>query len=84
MRSLGPALALGNAVVPKGDLNTPVSGGVVVARIFEEAGLPPGVLHVLCGGPRWAALVADPNIRMISFTGSTKTGARSARPRAGH
>ncbi len=75
MRSIGPALALGNAVVLKGDLNTPVSGGVVIARIFEEAGLPSGVLHVLPGGPEVGqALVEDPNIRMISFTGSTKTG----------
>ena len=75
MRSLGPALALGNAVVLKGDLNTPVSGGVIIARLFEEAGLPDGVLHVLGGGAEVGqALVADPNVRMISFTGSTKTG----------
>ena len=50
MRSVGPALALGNAVVLKCDPNTPVTGGVVIARIFEEAGLPLGVLHVLPGG----------------------------------
>ena len=75
MRSLGPALVLGNAAILKGDLNTPVSGGVVIARIFEEAGLPSGVLHVLPGGPEVGqALVEDPNVRMISFTGSTKTG----------
>ena len=40
MRSLGPALVLGNAVVLKSDPNTPVTGGVIIARIFEEAGLP--------------------------------------------
>lgn len=75
MRSLGPALVLGNAVVLKPDLNTPVSGGVIIARIFEEAGLPAGVLHVLPGGPEVGqALVEDPNVRMISFTGSTATG----------
>jgi benzaldehyde dehydrogenase (NAD) len=75
MRSLGPALVLGNAVVLKSDPNTPVTGGVVIARVFEEAGLPSGVLHVLCGGPAVGqALVEDPNVRMISFTGSTKTG----------
>jgi benzaldehyde dehydrogenase (NAD) len=75
MRSLGPALVLGNAVVLKGDLNTPVTGSVLIARVFEEAGLPSGVLHVLCGGPEVGqALVDDPNIRMISFTGSTATG----------
>jgi benzaldehyde dehydrogenase (NAD) len=75
MRSLGGALALGNAVVLKPDANTPVTGGVVIARLFEEAGLPEGVLHVLPGdGEVGAALVADPNVRMISFTGSTATG----------
>ncbi|MQA74426.1 MAG: aldehyde dehydrogenase family protein [Solirubrobacterales bacterium] len=74
-RSVGPALALGNAVVLKSDPNTPVSGGVLTARIFEEAGLPDGVLHVICGGAEVGqALVEDPNVRMISFTGSTATG----------
>jgi benzaldehyde dehydrogenase (NAD) len=75
MRSVGPALALGNAVVLKPDANTPVTGGVVIARLFEEAGLPEGVLHVLPGGPDVGrALVEDPRVRMISFTGSTATG----------
>ena len=75
MRSLGPALALGNAVVLKSDPNTPVTGGVMIARLFEEAGLPEGVLHVIGGGAEVGqALVEDPNVRMISFTGSTKTG----------
>jgi len=75
MRSVGPALALGNAVILKPDVNTPVTGGVVIARLFEEAELPEGVLHVLPGdGEVGHALVADPNVRMISFTGSTATG----------
>jgi benzaldehyde dehydrogenase (NAD) len=75
MRSLGGALALGNAVVLKPDVNTPVTGGVVIARLFEEAGLPEGVLHVLPGdGTVGQALVEDPHVRMISFTGSTATG----------
>ncbi len=75
MRSVGPALALGNAVVLKPDANTPVAGGVAIARLFEEAGLPAGVLHVLPGGAdAGQALVADPNVRMISFTGSTAVG----------
>jgi benzaldehyde dehydrogenase (NAD) len=75
MRSVGPALALGNAVVLKPDANTPVTGGVAIARLFEEAGLPQGVLHVLPGGADVGqALVSDPNIRMISFTGSTAAG----------
>jgi benzaldehyde dehydrogenase (NAD) len=75
LRSLGPALALGNAVVLKPDLNTPVSGGVVLARIFEEAGLPEDLLHVIPGGAEVGqALCQDPNVRMISFTGSTAAG----------
>jgi benzaldehyde dehydrogenase (NAD) len=74
-RSVGPALALGNAVILKADANTPVSGGVLTARIFEEAGLPEGVLHVMAGGAEVGqAIVEDPNVRMISFTGSTATG----------
>jgi benzaldehyde dehydrogenase (NAD) len=76
-RSVGPALALGNAVILKSDPNTPVSGGVLTARIFEEAGLPEGVLHVLPGGPETGeALIGDPRVRVISFTGSTAAGRR--------
>jgi benzaldehyde dehydrogenase (NAD) len=75
MRSVGPALTLGNAVVLKPDANTPVSGGVALARVFEEAGLPEGLLHVIPGaGDVGQALVEDPHTRMISFTGSTATG----------
>lgn len=77
MRSLAPALALGNAVIVKSDPNTPVAGGVIVPRVFEEAGLPPGVLQVFSGGVDVGeALVADPNVAMISFTGSTAAGRR--------
>jgi benzaldehyde dehydrogenase (NAD) len=75
IRSVAPALALGNAVVFKPDPRTAVSGGVSFARIFEEAGLPPGVLQVLPGGAdAGEALVADPHVRIISFTGSTAAG----------
>ncbi len=75
IRSVAPALALGNAVVLKPDPRTPVTGGVVLARIFEEAGLPPGVLQMLPGGADIGeAMVTDPLIRVISFTGSTGAG----------
>ncbi|PXY23884.1 benzaldehyde dehydrogenase [Prauserella sp. PE36] len=75
IRSVAPALALGNAVVLKPDPRTAVCGGVALARVFEEAGLPPGVLHVLPGGAEVGqALVEDPNVRVISFTGSTAAG----------
>jgi len=77
MRSVAPALAVGNAVVLKSDPNSPVSGGVVIARAFEEAGLPPGVLHVLSGGAEVGeAIVTDPNVSMVSFTGSSRVGKR--------
>ncbi|PZS36169.1 MAG: benzaldehyde dehydrogenase [Pseudonocardiales bacterium] len=75
MRSVAPALALGNAVVLKPDPRTAVCGGVVLAKVFEEAGLPPGVLHVLPGGADiGSALVEDPHVRVISFTGSAAAG----------
>ncbi|PPU38715.1 benzaldehyde dehydrogenase [Xanthomonas arboricola] len=75
MRAVAPALALGNAVVLKPDPRTAVCGGLVIARLFELAGLPAGVLHVLPGdGAAGAALTADPNVAMIQFTGSTAAG----------
>ncbi len=75
IRSIAPALALGNAVLLKPDPRTPVVGGVVMARIFEEAGLPAGVLQVLPGGVDVGqALVTAPEVRVISFTGSTAVG----------
>lgn len=75
MRAVAPALALGNAVVLKPDPRTAVCGGVVIARLFELAGLPKGVLQVLPGdGAAGAALTADPNVAAIQFTGSTAAG----------
>jgi benzaldehyde dehydrogenase (NAD) len=75
LRSIAPALAVGNAILLKSDPNTPVTGGVVMARIFEEAGLPPGLLHVFTGGAEiGSALVEDPNVAMVTFTGSTAAG----------
>src|SRR5208282_2343741 len=77
IRSVAPALALGNAVVLKPDPRTAVCGGVVLARVFEEAGLPDGLLHVLPGGADVGeALVTDPRVGVISFTGSTAAGRR--------
>ncbi len=77
IRSVAPALALGNAVLLKPDPRTAVTGGTLMARIFEEAGLPPGVLQMLPGGADVGeALVTDPSVRVISFTGSTPVGRR--------
>ena len=81
IRSVAPALALGNAVILKPDLRTPVSGGVLFARIFEEAGLPEGLLHILPGGADVGeALVANKHVRVISFTGSTEAGRKVGGP----
>jgi len=75
VRAVAPALALGNAVILKPDVQTPVSGGALVARLFEEAGLPEGLLHVLPGDAEaGSALAEDPNVAMISFTGSSAVG----------
>lgn len=75
IRSVAPALALGNAVVLKPDQRTPVSGGFAISAVLTAAGLPDGLLHVLPGGAETgAALVTDPNVRVISFTGSTAAG----------
>lgn len=85
IRSVAPALALGNSVVLKPDPRTAVCGGVTIARVFEEAGLPEGVLHVL---PGWVdageALIADPHVRIISFTGSTEAGRKVGELAARH
>src|ERR1700724_677838 len=78
-RMIGPALAMGNAVILKPDVQTPIAGGVTFARLLEAAGLPNGLFHVLPGGPETgAALVREPLVDMISFTGSTRVGRQVA------
>lgn len=75
IRSVAPALALGNAVLLKPDPRTAVSGGVLLVRIFQEAGLPDGLLSLLPGGVEVGeAVVSAPEVRVISFTGSTAAG----------
>lgn len=77
MRSVAPAIALGNAVILKPDPQTPIVGGVAIARAFEDAGLPAGVFNVVNGGAAVGeALVEAKGVRMITFTGSTAVGRR--------
>ena len=77
MRVVAPALALGNAVVLKPDPQTPVCGGAMFAAVFREAGLPEGLLQVVVGGAEVGeAIVTDPNVHVVSFTGSTAAGRR--------
>src|SRR2546430_4314355 len=75
MHKLAPALAAGNAVVLKPARTTPLTA-LALARCFTDAGLPDGVLSVLTGPGRSLgdALVTDPRVRKVSFTGSTATG----------
>ncbi|MFC4448699.1 aldehyde dehydrogenase family protein [Halorussus aquaticus] len=80
MRAVAPALATGNAVVLKPASSTPVTGGLLLARIFEEAGLPDGLLNVVTGrgsdvGDRMAS---HPELDVMAFTGSTEVGRRVA------
>src|SRR5260370_916308 len=71
-RAIAPALVAGNAVLLKPDPQTPVCGGVMFAQLLEEAGLPAGLFHVLPGGiPTGEAVVSEPQVDMVSFTGST-------------
>jgi aldehyde dehydrogenase (NAD+) len=75
-RSVAPALAAGNAVVLKPASDTPVTGGLLLAKIYEEAGLPAGLLSVLVGSGAdlGDAIAGHPIPRVISFTGSTAVG----------
>lgn len=74
-RAVAPALATGNAVVLKPDPRTPLTGGVILARIIEEAGFPADIFHMLPGGADVGqALVEHPATRLICFTGSTAAG----------
>jgi hypothetical protein len=85
IRAVAPALALGNAVLLKPDPRTPIIGGVTLARIFQLAGLPLGVLHVLPGGPEIGeAVVSNAHVRVVSFTGSTRAGRAVGQLAASH
>ncbi|MCA0986525.1 aldehyde dehydrogenase family protein [Guptibacillus algicola] len=76
MRSVAPALAAGNTVVLKPASETPVTAGFLIAELFEEAGLPKGVLNVVAGrgSEIGDAFVTHPIPKLISFTGSTEVG----------
>ncbi|XAR50160.1 Aldehyde dehydrogenase (NAD(+)) [Bertholletia excelsa] len=72
---VGPALACGNTIVLKTAEQTPLTA-LYVAKLFHEAGLPPGVLNIVSGyGPTaGAALASHMNVDKVAFTGSTETG----------
>ena len=75
-RKLGPALAAGCTVVLKPAGETPLTA-LAVAGLLDEAGVPAGVVNVVPtsrSGPVVAAMMADPRVRKLSFTGSTEVG----------
>jgi acyl-CoA reductase-like NAD-dependent aldehyde dehydrogenase len=76
VRAVAPAVAVGDAVVLKPDLQSQITGGFLIAEIYEEAGLPKGVLNVITADiPEIGdAFIEHPIPRIISFTGSTAVG----------
>ena len=75
-RKIGPALAAGCTIVLKPAKETPLTA-LAIAALLTEAGLPDGVVNVLpttSPGPVTAAMLADPRVRKLSFTGSTEVG----------
>jgi aldehyde dehydrogenase (NAD+) len=75
-RSVFPAIALGNTVVLKPASDAPVTGALLVAKLFEEAGCPEGVFNSVVGSGSEIGdyFVYHPTPRLISFTGSTEVG----------
>jgi succinate-semialdehyde dehydrogenase/glutarate-semialdehyde dehydrogenase len=71
----GPALLAGNSMVLKPASSTPLTN-LKLGQIFEEAGLPPGVLNIVTGSGEsvGTAIVKNPEIRKLSFTGEFETG----------
>lgn len=76
MRTIAPAIALGNSVVHKPDIQVGLSGGSIIAKAFEYAGLPKGVLNVVLTDIEEIGdgMLTNPNLNLISFTGSTPVG----------
>jgi succinate-semialdehyde dehydrogenase/glutarate-semialdehyde dehydrogenase len=75
-RKIGPALAAGCTVVLKPASDTPLTA-LAMARILDDAGVPAGVVNVLPArrsGPTVSAMLHDPRVRKLSFTGSTEVG----------
>jgi acyl-CoA reductase-like NAD-dependent aldehyde dehydrogenase len=83
VRKIAPALACGNTVILKPASLTPRSAKYITS-LFENAGLPPGVLNLVIGsGECGEQLISDARVRGISFTGSTTVGIRIAEKVAG-
>jgi glyceraldehyde-3-phosphate dehydrogenase (NADP+) len=71
---VAPAIAAGNSIVLKPSSQTPISA-LILSKIALEAGLPPGGFDVVpCSGQVASAVVSDPRLRMLTFTGSAAVG----------
>ena len=81
VRAVALPLAVGNTVVLKPSEDAPIACGLLISDVLHEAGLPPGVLNVVTNDRGDAAevveaLIGDPRVRMVNFTGSTEVGRR--------
>ena len=76
LRGILPALALGNTVVHKADIQVGIVSGSLIAKAFEEAGIPAGVFHSVLTTPEEIGdlMIEDPRVKLIAFTGSTAVG----------
>lgn len=76
MRTIAPAIALGNSVVHKPDIQVALAGGSIIAKAFEYAGLPAGVLNVILTDIEEIGdeMLRNPIPKLISFTGSSAVG----------
>ena len=79
IRSIAIPLAVGNTVVMKPSEDAPITCGLLLADVLAEAGLPPGALNVVTNdladaGDVVAAVISDPRVRVVNFTGSTNVG----------
>jgi acyl-CoA reductase-like NAD-dependent aldehyde dehydrogenase len=79
VRAVALPLAMGNTVVLKPSEDAPLACGLLISDVLHEAGLPPGVLNVVTNDRADAAevveaLIGDPRVRMVNFTGSTEVG----------
>lgn len=78
-RSIALPIAYGNTAVLTPSEEAPISGGILIAEVFEEAGFPRGVINVITKAREDAAeigdaMIAHPSVQRISFTGSTEVG----------
>ncbi|MEU2626427.1 aldehyde dehydrogenase family protein [Kitasatospora sp. NPDC007106] len=86
LKAVAPALALGNGVVLKPHQDAPITGGTLIAKLFEDAGLPAGLLNVVLTdiAEIGDAFIEHPVPKVIAFTGSDAVGRHVATVAASH